>query len=210
MEIALSKFCGEDDIISPLASEDESIRKRLGYAGPRNYQLAPITSYRAKDFARLILRQRLKPRFYNHMSAREVVELVGEDIWNSYYKFCIERNPWDRLISLYYWRNKREPRPTMLEFLDSGIPRMLKHWGIEVYTTNGKVVVDKVCRYENLQADLDAIAEKLGLPELLSLPRAKATYRKDRRDPREVLTKEAKERVREMFSDEISTYGYAI
>ena len=109
VEIALSKFCGPDDIITPISPEDEEMRAQLGYLGPQNYVL-PISSYGVYAAVRMLIK-REKQQFYNHITAKEVKAYVGDQVWNSYYKFCIERNPWDRCTSLYYWRNKSEPRP---------------------------------------------------------------------------------------------------
>jgi hypothetical protein len=216
VEIALSKFCGPDDIITPVAAADEEIRRSLGYRGPQNHRPVPLSEYGPRDFARLALRGWKKARFYNHMSAREVVDLVGRDIWDSYYKFCFERNPFDRFVSLYYWHNRkrswwfaqRKRYGTMTEFLESGAPRILKRWGIDLYSLDGRVAVDRVCLYENLDAELELITERLGLPEKLVLPRTKTAHRKDRRDPGDVLTPAEWERVAELFRDEIALYGY--
>ena len=37
LEIAVSKFCDNKDIITPIIEEDEKIRKALNYRGPQNY-----------------------------------------------------------------------------------------------------------------------------------------------------------------------------
>lgn len=37
-EIALSRFAGPDDIITPIAPDDEEIGRQRGFAGPRNYR----------------------------------------------------------------------------------------------------------------------------------------------------------------------------
>lgn len=39
MKIALSKYLGEDDTVTPLHYIDERIRKSLGYVLPQNYHL---------------------------------------------------------------------------------------------------------------------------------------------------------------------------
>lgn len=218
IEIALSKFCGADDIISPIEPTDEKIRRSLGYRGPQNHHPVPLTEYGPRDLGRLVVRGWRRSRFYNHMSAREIVDLVGWEIWDSYYKFCFERNPCDRLVSYYYWQNRKKswwPRrrkryATMADFLDSDAPRILKRWGIDLYSLDGRVAADRVCLYENLEAELEALTERLGLPEKLDLPRTKSAHRKDRRDPGEVLTAPERDKVRELFQDEIAMYGYEV
>ena len=37
MEIALSKFCGENDIITPITSSDEITRQKRGFRTAQNY-----------------------------------------------------------------------------------------------------------------------------------------------------------------------------
>jgi hypothetical protein len=39
----------------------------------------------------------------NHMSAEAIKELIGEKIWNSYFKFCVIQNPYDKLISAFHF-----------------------------------------------------------------------------------------------------------
>lgn len=207
IEIALSKFCGKEDIITPITKNDEKARRRAGYHGARNY-LSPLSDYRSKDFVKLLIKGRRKARFYNHIPAKKAKDFIGESIWNSYYKFCFERNPWDRLISYYYWHYKESPRPTISEFLKTDSPLNLKRRGLNVYTINGKVAVDKVCLYENISEELEKVRIRLGIPEKLDLPRAKSGYRKDRRHYREVLDQGQKEIIEKIFSEEIALFGY--
>lgn len=206
MEIALAKFCGPDDIIAPVSPADETLRASLGYPGPQNH-LPGLGEYAARDWL-VALRRLRRKRFYNHIPASEVKLLVGREIWNSYFKFCIERNPWDRMISLYSWRCQDEPRPTLSEFILSRAARDLTRRGIEVYTIGNQVAVDRVCRYENLDEELEFLRQRLRLPEPIVLPRAKASHRIDRRHYREVYGPHDREHVSKMFSREIALLGY--
>jgi hypothetical protein len=207
IEISLSQFGADGDVITPLPPEDEATRRNLDYRGPQNY-LAPIADYGPKDLARLLIRGTKKHRYYSHISAREIKKQIGEGVWRDYYKFCFERNPWDRLISLYYWKNTSEPRPALSDFIESGAPSILKKRGIDLYTIDGEIVVDKVCLYENLEKDLEAVRTHLGLPRTLVLPRAKSSHRKDKRCYREILNREQQQRIGELFSREINIFGY--
>ena len=207
IEIALSKHCAASDIITPISSEDEQLRSNQGFRGPQNY-LAPIWDYGVGDLTRFLFKGERKSRFYNHISAQDVKTHIGEEIWKSYFKFCFERNPWDRMISLYYWRYQSEPRPTISEFVESRIPLVLKRRGFQLYTINGKSVVDRICRYENISEELEAIRKKLGISEKLELPQAKSRFRKDRRSYRELFDEKQQAAIADLFSDEISLLGY--
>ena len=207
VEIALSRFCGPDDVITPISRKDEKIRKKLGYRGPQNY-LAPLREYSFKDLALSLLKGKRKPKFYNHVSASEVRAIVGQQIWDSYFKFCIERNPWDRVVSLYYWRNPSDPRPTFSEFIESKIPLILKRWGFELYTIDGHIAVDKICRFENLAEELEKVRVQLGIPEKLYLTQAKSRLRKEKRKYHEIFGEAEKEKIAELFADEIQLFRY--
>ena len=161
IEIALSKFCGPKDVITPISLEDEEIRKELGYRGPQNY-LSPPWDYTYKDIAAFLKKGQRAHRFYNHISASEVKAHVGQQLWDDYFKFCVERNPWDRLVSLYYWKHKAKPLPTFSEFIASDNPLILKRKGFELYTIDGQIAVNKVCRLENISEELETIRSQLG------------------------------------------------
>jgi len=207
IEIALSKFCGSRDIITPLVSEDEEIRKNLGFRDPQNYMSRPW-QYSIKDVVRFLQRGHRQQRFHHHMSARDVRELVSRKIWKTYFKFCVERNPWDRLVSLYYWMYRLKPPPTFSDFVRSEFPFRLNQKGFGIYTIDGKIAVDKICRFENLENELEEIRMQLGIPEKLVLPRAKSQFRKDLKGYREYFNVEERARIEEIFSDEINLLGY--
>ncbi len=206
-EIALAKICGQHDIITPNDPKDEEIRKQLNYPGPQNYT-APFYEYRFRDLYRLIQRQKKKPRFYHHIPAREIKKLVGEQVWNDYFKFCFERNPWDRIISFYYWRSKSKPWAGISEFIDSDEPHLLNKYGYGLYTIDDEVVVDRICRFENIEQELEYVGNLLGFPEKLTLPMAKTSFRKDTRHYREVLSDEDREKIARMFEKEIRLMNY--
>jgi len=207
IEIALSKFLGDDDIITPISSDDENIRRQLGYRGPQNFR-SPPGKRRVSSFFSTLFRKKRKA-FYNHMPALEVRALIGDEIWNGYYKFCFERNPFDRVVSLYYWCYKTEPRPSMADFLKQEEIQLLSSRGIALYTFDGEQpVVDKIGRYETLTHDLQEIGQRLGIPEPLVLPQAKASHRTDRRHYSEILDDECRDKIAARFRREMQLFDY--
>jgi hypothetical protein len=207
VEIALSKFCGPDDVITPISPEDEQTRRALGHRGPQNY-FAPWRDYGLRDVAARVLKKRRKMRYFNHISGREVRALVGEEVWNGYYKFCFERNPYDRVISHYYWCNRTEPRPPLSSFIHSPQAMALKRRGYGIYTIDGAIAVDRICRYEAIDEELEEVRKVIGLPEPLVLPHAKARTRADTRNYREVLGQDERDWVARFFGEELKLMGY--
>jgi hypothetical protein len=209
VEIALSKYAGKTDILTPLIAKDELMRQQLGYPSAQNFQ-APFYKYNLSDIQKLIFHRIVKKSFYNHMPAREIKSLLKPSIWDNYLKFCVVRHPMDRIISLYYWLNKQEPRPSLSEFVQSNeIFRLVKK-GTDLYTINGQVVVDEFCRYEQLNDDLERIRLRLGLPEPLKLPFAKSEFRPDKRTDPSLFSGKDKERIATVFKGEIERFDYKI
>ena len=73
-----------------------------------------------------------------HMAAYEVQQRVGDEIWNSYYTFCMERNPWDKVTSNYWYKrgykHKESRAAERVHFIERvmrncvGYPWSLKTW----------------------------------------------------------------------------------
>lgn len=212
IEIGLSAHCGERDILSRCLPGEAELRKSLGYRLPQN-NLVPFKKYTLRNWLSFAHKWKRK-EFSSHTSAREIRRILGESIWNEYYKFCFERNPWDRVVSLYYfmlYRNQAnlEPSMTISEFINSRKVLSLKKWGIDNYTINGEIAVDRVCKYEHLEKELEEVCESiLGMPRLPELPRAKGEARTDRRHYRDILSNTDRQKIAELFAREIELFGY--
>jgi hypothetical protein len=199
----LSRICGAQDVITRITKEDEVLRQQLGYRAPQN-SLLPFRAYRVVDWFRA-LRERKRRRYVNHVGAALIRRGVGEKIWSTYFKFTFERNPFDRAISDYYWRT-RKPRPAICDFLHSSPSHLLSNWGL--YTIDDEIAVDFVGRYENIKEHTAIVMERLGLSEKLELPRAKGSFREDRRHYSRVLSAQARARIERVCAREILAFDY--
>jgi hypothetical protein len=206
IELALSEIAGADAIVTPL------IPKEPGH-NPRNYKGRRRDTLRwglanpdwpARHLPRLLRETGISSRrdYYNHMPAWLVRAKVGHNVWRDYHRFCCERNPWEKMVSLYWWAIRDEPvAPPFEEWLVTD-SRVASDWPL--YTLNGHIAVDDVVQYDALDRDLAGISQRLGVAGL-TLPRAKGATRRG-----EVLySAVAAEHVHRVFHREIEAFGYA-
>jgi hypothetical protein len=204
LEIALSRHCGPGDVITPiLFPEDSNLRQKLGYRGEQNYKIPWRRHSAGEKVAALLKRSRIA--FYNHCPARMVRNRIDPEIWRTYFKFSVERNPWDKAISAYYWEHQSEPRPSIVEFLRSGYGKMLAY---DLYSIDGVVAVDRVYRFEAMDEMLQDLGGRLGLAGPLELPRTKTIHRKDRRHYRDILAPAERDQIALMAAREIAAFDY--
>ena len=163
IEISLSRYCGEEDILTPFEDYDERKYRSDEHVKPRNYK--GLTT---------------------HSSVRDAIKVIGREKFDDYFKFCVERNPVDKVVS-YYWhwnavmtfRNKRSV--PFEEFMQRGSYK--EAYDYPLYTMDGKVCVDRVLNYSNLDEELAEVCATIGIPFDGWLPRAKGEFRKDRSYP---------------------------
>lgn len=204
-EIALSEFCKADDVITRIGEADEVMRQNLGFRGPQNYQCQGIYDYPepAPQSNEGEVRE-----FYNHIPAHLICKYVSDRIWNTYFKFCFERNPFDKAISWYYFQlQKYDVKPGILEMLDSTPPELLSSWWI--YTIEDQLAVDFVGRYETLNEDLEKIRTQLGMPKVITLPWAKSQFRQDKRHYRDILPPACYAIIETVCAKELAYFNYA-
>ncbi|MEZ4888874.1 MAG: sulfotransferase family 2 domain-containing protein [Chitinophagales bacterium] len=208
IEIALSKICGNEDIITSISQKDEIIRKEYSQRTAQNDKI-PINKYSKFDFIKS-LSQRNMLRFYNHMPCSEIKRFVSKQVWDDYYKFTIDRNPFDKVVSLYYWSGGDKKFNGIYEFLISREKETFVNFNsFDIYTINDIVAVDTIYKYENINSICSDIAENLQLKETLALPTYKAkSHTRKVNNYRDVLDEKSIELIKNIFAREIKLLGY--
>jgi hypothetical protein len=206
IEAFLSQHCGPQDIVTPIVPPVEGHQ-------PRNYEgfINPIPEIleRPGKFLSLLRRTLTScTKFYNHMPAREIRNRVTIDIWKGYFKFCVERNPWDKVLSHYHMHAAREGSALSLdEYLARG--RLPVNYFRYTDRSGKKLIVDRVLRYENLLSELREVFGQLNVPFNGTLGiAAKSNYRADRRPYQEVFNVEQRKLIEKAFAREIELHGY--
>jgi len=164
IEAVLAEFCGDGDIVTGTKAANGSTQARAptGTGGA-----LALTRYRPTDWLRLMVRGE-RALLARHLAAAEIRALVGADVWGSYFKFCVERDPWEKAVALYEQRTRDiKPRPPLATFLAEARPEVLSNFSL--YSIDGALAVDRVIRYEHLDAELEAVRNLLNLPAPIAL-----------------------------------------
>jgi len=184
IEVALAEHCGESDIVTPVTKYSEKFDAEEYVHEPRNYE-----------------------GFRNHMLPKDIKAKVGDTIWKDYYKFTVVRNPWDQLISRYYWEREFSwfkirrnivnilSHPFRLKLYLNLLGKLkmrinlssfklfiinLKQSWLNTnfyFDENGEKVCDYYIRYEHLEEDFRSVCKLLGFSDI-HLPKLKSKTRK--------------------------------
>lgn len=220
LEIALSKFCGPKDIITPIAVEDEEMRKKLGFRSAQNYKMTlgrymqQSNSKKLQDMIEFFYKGRYPHEFWNHIPASQIKKLINKELWDNYTKFTIIREPVDQTISNYVWVYNRYNQNENLESISSYIrtrsDRLRNNWNI--VSEKGEFILDYAIRYEYMHRDADEIGRNIGLPEslseLLKNIRAKSGYSKKGQSKEEIVNDEDIRVIRYLRKEEIECFRY--
>jgi hypothetical protein len=206
IEVFLSKHCTPQDIVTPITPPvaGHQARNYKGFINP----IPEILERPARAFSALRHAITSREKFYNHMPASEVRRRVPAQIWDSYFKFCVERNPWDKVLSHYHMHAAREGGTLSL---DEYLARA--RFPINYFRYTGRsgteIIVDRVLLYENLLAELSEVFSQLNIPFDGTLGvAAKSQYRSDRRPYQQVFNGEQRKIVEKAFAKEIELHSY--
>jgi len=156
---------------------------------------------------------------FEHKTALEKIGEIGRDSWDKKLTFTVVRNPWDKVVSHYYYRvktNQTGLRDNPVEFKEwvkrtygkkdsfyYDKPRMFMPQIEWITDENGKVLVDEIIHFENLGNEFNALLKKLG--KNTTLPHEKKSNRKNYH---EYYDAETIEIVRDWFKKDIEIFGY--
>jgi len=153
-----------------------------------------------------------------HVAADQIKPLLRDDFWNGAFKFTSERHPYEKAVSLAYWRLERMGKTgrhkqqdkvssNFGEYLDE-LVRSGKYSTFRYYSIDGEPAVDDFIRLESLKTDLERIAHRIGITIPDELPRKRGESRVDRRPAKEILSAEQKDIVWENCRREFEILGY--
>ena len=203
LEAALSNMCSGDDVVTPLGD----------YAFNRDESGAWV-------------HKAMNPgRYEQHDAALTIRDTLSAEIWNSYFKFSIARNPWDRALSNFFWEHRQDESllPPKRLYHNLGVPyddltpvkeRFIAYLRTDstqnndcFYVIDGELCVDFVIRYERLDDDSREVCSRIGL-SALEIPRLKTGIRKGKRHYSEYYDDESRDIVAQLHRTDIRLFNY--
>ncbi len=156
----------------------------------------------------------------HHQTAKEVIAAIGRERWETAYKFTLVRNPWDKVVSHYEYRRKRNKTEVASRNI-SFSTWLKKTYGPEqdsFYYNNpkafqpqvewlkddeGKISIDFVGKFESINEDFNHIKREIGLSA--ELPHLNASKRAGYQS---YYDDETRDIVANWFREDIDAFGY--
>jgi hypothetical protein len=165
-----------------------------------------------------------RAHFRVHDTADKIQTKLSPKIWNQYFSFAVVRNPFDHAISHYeymkQYRNKyiadifsrysfeqylyyRLSRRSIVDEIFAKMPNQSYF-----VTKNGKLIVSKILKYENLSTEISSLAKDLGGIEInmtITNPTKSRTFEKKIEYYKE---QNLVDLVCELYSDDFDAFSY--
>ena len=155
----------------------------------------------------------------NHLTAKEVIARIGQNKWNSAYKFTFVRNPWDKAVSLYEYRRKKDRTKIATRgilFSDwvkitYGEEKDFSYYNVKAFQpqvewlkdNQGNIAMDFVGKFESISEDFKQIAKAIGSDA--ELPHLNASKRVGYQS---YYDNETRDIIAHWFREDIELFGY--
>ncbi len=155
------------------------------------------------------------PQRLAHLYADEYVRCghIERDLWNSYFKFAVVRNPYDRILSEFRYRRFRKTGPLFWflrkqhqdEYLD--IARHVVPQSRYLFDDNGTCLVDEIIKFEELQDKMPEVFQRI-FGGARTLPRRNESTKGHRRITRQQLGAWNRKMIRDRYAEDFARLGY--
>ncbi len=155
------------------------------------------------------------PQRLAHLYADEYVRRghIDQERWDTYFKFAVVRNPYDRILSEFRYRKFRTTGPLFWflrkryrdEYRD--VTRHMVPQCRYLFNEAGACLVDEIVRFEDLEDRMPQVFERIfGSPR--SLPKRNQSTTGHRRLARHQLSKSNRKLIRDRYAEDFSRLGY--
>lgn len=217
VELAISPYCGAEDILAPINPYFEIERAKKGMVA-RNFSRDPSLEAQLQEAAdkkagkiikALIAKNAMTGGCTSHMTAQKVKAWVGEGFWNSAFKFATIRHPYEAAVSLAYFRHRGSMDD--LQGLTSHLDKIIEDGEFllsKILLLDGKLAADHYIRFDHFEEDLRSVTKRLAMPDLGILPRARDHQQPNRGQAAQFLSPDQKRRIQKSAALEFDQFGW--
>ncbi len=150
-----------------------------------------------------------------HLTCNQMVKhgFVSPEKFQEYYKFAIVRNPYDRLVSEYFWKGMNwQERYNSFEKFVRALPKLMKlvqyaHFIPQhqfITDNNDNIIVDDVLRFENYSEQISGLLSKFNIEADTN----KKYNHSQRGSYEQYYTDDLKKIVQQYYEKDFEMFGY--
>ena len=152
--------------------------------------------------------------YHKFAKAVDVKNKLGPQLFDEYFRFSFVRNPFDRLVSIYFHLKRLPNHPFHQQAVDLEFVDFVK-WSLEkqpekyidwMVDESREVIVNFVGRLECFDKDIAVIKQRLDLPNVKTLHENSNPARL--KDYRSAYDDSTRDIVQNYFAADLATFGY--
>lgn len=186
-----------------LIEQENSLKiKRISSFFFRNF-------FKTKDNFYFSLKEKKINFFSSHTPCYKIQEIIDEGTFSTYFKFAVIRNPWDRMVSRYFYSKKIDSSLKDLsfkEFINFDLKNNMHIINQFKFCTdiNNYFCLDLILKFENLNEDFNNISLKFFDKKNMLLHLNKSEHR----NYREYYDNETKDKIYKYCKEDIEFFEY--
>jgi len=163
--------------------------------------------------------------FHPHYPPRKLYNKIDHKTWDEYLKVSSIRNPWDRVVSNWWWWVGRGGKGSFSSYIKDryqshgrnakdigsegggGLPPMTK-WLNAGSSRHSGICTNFLIRFERLDEDYLELCNRLGIASV-QLPHAKGGFRKNKTPYQKYYTEETQNIIAHRYKGDIKLFGYS-
>jgi hypothetical protein len=171
----------------------------------KNYKIAASITQSIDNYGIIGSREpdvRKNDIWKNHIDALKIKTNLGDDKFNTYFKFANIRNPYDAIVSAYFFEKSKE------NFKDYAKKKIITN--LERCSINNESVCDFYIRYEHILEDIVEVCKILKIDnyDINDLPKFKSCIRKNKAHYRDYYDEETRIKVYENHKKTFEQFKY--
>jgi hypothetical protein len=154
-----------------------------------------------------------KENYWSHMTALEVYRKLGYSTFNRYRRISIVRNPFDKVVSQFFFREHRGENFAVDKTKFNAYVRAAQRLPVDrnIYSIKKIICCTHLMFYERLQEDFNAVLRELsgGEHREAELGRHKAGFRDKSIPYQDYYDPDSRDLVAKAFDFELENFGYS-